>query len=140
MKKIIVLTIFCSLLIGTNGYSQQNGYTSVQYGVSFATGDMGDYISAVSWRGFLVEYKRPVNDNLLAGIDLGWNVFYERKPDDTYSRGTESLSGVQYRYQNEVPILATLDYLIGSGSALSPYVGIGIGTMYLESHASKVFS
>ena len=132
MKKIIALVIFFSLLIGTKGYGQQDSYMSVKYGVSFATGDMGDYISAVSWRGFLVEYKKAVSDNLLAGIDVGWNVFYERKPADTYTRGTESLSGIQYRYQNEVPILATADYLIGSGSAMKPYVGIGIGTMYSE--------
>jgi hypothetical protein len=100
--------------------------------VSFGTGDMSDFISAASWRGFLLEYRAAINDHLFVGVDGGWNVFYEKKANDTYSVGTVSLSGVQYRYQNEVPILATADYFISSDKHLKPYVGLGIGTMYSE--------
>jgi hypothetical protein len=132
MKKIIFLTIFCSLLISIKGFGQQESYMSVKYAVSFGTGDMGDFISAVSWRGAVIEYRTAVKDNLLAGVDVGWNVFYEKKEQDTYTVGTESLSGVQYRYQNEVPILASADYLISSDKPLKPYVGLGIGTIYSE--------
>jgi outer membrane protein len=132
MKKIIFLTIFCSLLITSKSYSQQESYISVQYAVSFGTGDLSDYISAVSWRGVVVEYRTEVKNNLLAGVDVGWNVFYERKDYDTYTVGTESLSGVQFRYQNSVPILASLDYVISSENALKPYVGLGIGTLFSE--------
>lgn len=124
--------IFCSLLITTKGYGQLERYFSMQYAVSFGTGDMSDFISAVSWRGALIEYRMPVKQNLFAGVDLGWNVFYEKKDHDTYTVGTESLSGVQYRYQNEVPILASFDYLISSDKPLKPYVGLGIGTIYSE--------
>jgi opacity protein-like surface antigen len=130
MKKIIFLTIFCSLLIATKGYSQQESYISVKYAVSFGSGDMADFISAASWRGAVVEYRAAVKSNLLIGVDLGWNVFYEKKEKDTYTLGTISLSGVQFRYQNEVPILLSADYLISSGKPLKPYVGLGIGTLY----------
>jgi outer membrane protein len=104
----------------------------MQYAVSFGTGDQGDYISAVSWRGFLMEYRTPIKNKLLAGVDVGWNVFYERKDYDTYTVGNESLSGIQYRYQNAVPILASFDYVILSENSLKPYVGLGIGTLYSE--------
>jgi outer membrane protein len=104
----------------------------MQYAVSFSTGDMHDYISAVSWRGILMEYRAPVKNNFLAGVDVGWNVFYERKDYDTYTIDTRSLSGVQYRYQNSVPILASFDYLISSENALKPYIGLGIGTLFSE--------
>jgi outer membrane protein W len=132
MKKIIILAICFTLLTATRVYSQQESYLSINYAVSFAVGDMGDYISAVSWRGAQIEYRAAIKDNLLAGVDLGWNVFYQKKDYDTYTVGTESLSGVQFRYQNEVPILASFDYLISSDKSLKPYVGLGIGTIYSE--------
>lgn len=132
MKKIIFLTIICSFLFTAKSFGQVESYISMQYSVSFGAGDMGDYISKASWRGFLMEYRGAVRSNLLAGVDVGWNVFYEKKDYDTYSLGTESLSGVQYRYQNTVPILASLDYVLKSDSPLKPYLGLGIGTMYSE--------
>lgn len=124
--------IFCSLFLTTKSYAQQESYMSLQYAVSFGSGDLGDYISTASWRGILMEYRAPVSTNLMLGVDLGWNVFYERKDYDTYSVGTESLSGIQYRYQNTVPILVSADYLILSESPLKPYVGFGIGTIFNE--------
>ena len=132
MKKILVLMIFCSLFITTKSYAQQESYMSLQDSVSFGSGDLGDYISAASWRGALLEYRGAVRGNLMVGVDLGWNVFYEKKDYDTYSIGTESLSGVQYRYQNAVPILVSADYLIFSDKPLKPYVGLGIGTLFSE--------
>ncbi len=132
MKKIIVLMMFCCLLFVTKGYGQQQAYMSVKYAVSFASGDMGDFISAASWRGTVVEYRAPAKGNLMVGVDVGWNVFYEKKNKDTYTVGNETLTGVQYRYQNEVPILVSADYLFSSDQPLKPYVGLGIGTMYSE--------
>ena len=132
MKKIITLAIFCSLLVFTKGYAQQGSYMSIQYAISFSSGDMGDFISSPSFRGVLLEYRNAVTDNVLVGVDLGWNVFYEKKDYDTYTSGTVSLSGIQYRYQNEIPILISAEYLISSVNPLKPYVGLGIGTMYSE--------
>lgn len=132
MKKIIFLMIFGALLGTTKSFGQQDSYMSVQYSVSFATGDMSEYISKTSWRGILLEYRGYVSSQIFAGVDVGWNVFYEKKDYDTYTQGTESLSGIQYRYQNQVPILATVDYLLMNDSEIRPYVGLGIGTMYSE--------
>lgn len=132
MKKIIFLMIFGALLGTTKSFGQQDSYMSVQYSVSFGTGDMSEYISKTSWRGILLEYRGYVSSQVFAGVDVGWNVFYEKKDYDTYTQGTESLSGIQFRYQNQVPILATLDYLFMNDSEIRPYIGLGIGTMYSE--------
>jgi outer membrane protein W len=132
MKKIFFFMIVCSLLITSKSYGQQGSYISAQYAVSFGTGDLSDYISKASWRGVLLEYRSAVLGNLMVGADVGWNVFYEKKAYDTYSVGTESLSGIQYRNQNIVPVLASADYLILSDKTLKPYVGLGLGTIYSE--------
>jgi outer membrane protein len=132
MRKVVFLIIFCSSLLTAKSFGQQESYISVQYGVSFVSGDMSDFIAKVSWRGFLLEYRSALNDNLLAGVDAGWNVFYEKKDQDSYTVGTATLSGIQYRYQNSFPLLATVDFLISSDEALKPYAGLGIGSIYNE--------
>jgi len=132
MKKIIAIIII--LVTANIGFvSAQDSYTSVQYVVSFGTGDLGDYVDKTSFRGFLFEYRGGiVNEHLNAGLDLGWNAFYEEKPYDTYTQGTASISTKQWRYTNQYPILASADYLIRPGEALNPYVNFGIGTMYTK--------
>ena len=132
MKKIFALVIFCSLLSVTNLYSQAENHLSIQYDMSFATGDMGTYISAPSFRGASAQYRYAVTDNILVGIDAAWNVFYERMEEDSYTSGTITLTGVQYRYQNQVPLLVAADYLFMADKDFQPYVGLGIGTMYSE--------
>jgi len=132
MKKIIAILAFGLLVVTQNAYCQQPSYMSLQYAMGFGSGDLGDYISAPSFRGAVIEYRAAIKDNLLVGVDFGWNVFYEKKDADTYTSGTESLSGVQYRTQNQLPILASLDYFLSTKNKLKPYVGLGIGTMYSE--------
>lgn len=132
MKKIFAVAVFTLIFFTQNAYCQQPGYWSLQYGVSFGSGDLGEYISAPSFRGALIEYRKAIKDNVLVGFDIGWNVFYEKKDADTYTVGTESISGVQYRTQNTLPMLVSGEYFISTSNALKPYVGFGIGTMYCE--------
>ena len=132
MKKIIALVIFASLLGTNNVFSQVENHFSVQYDMSFAMGDMGDYISAPSFRGASLQYRYAMTHNILVGADLAWNVFYEKMDYDSYTSGTITLSGVQYRYQNQVPILIAADYVITPDNNFQPYIGLGLGTMYTE--------
>jgi outer membrane protein len=132
MKKIFALVIFSSLVSMTGVFSQAENHLSIQYDMSFATGDMGTYISAPSFRGASAQYRYAATDNILVGIDAAWNVFYERKDYDSYTSGTQTLTGVQYRYQNQVPLLVSADYVFTPDKDFQPYIGIGIGTMYSE--------
>lgn len=129
MKKIIVLSIFCFLFFANKGYSQQS-YISASYSMGFGTGDLGDYISKASFRGTMLEFRGYVNNNISAGVDVGWNLFYERKDYDSYTQDTRTLSGVQYRYNNQVPLFVAADYMLKPGEKFNPYVGFGLGTMY----------
>jgi hypothetical protein len=132
MKKIFVIAVFTLFISAQSAYCQQPGYWSVQYATGFGSGDLAEYISQPSFRGGLIEYRKAIKDNVLVGAELGWNVFYEKKDADTYTSGTEALSGIQYRTQNAIPILVSAEYLLSTENALKPYVGFGIGTMYSE--------
>ena len=130
MKNVIKIILISLLLISTGLMAQNSGHFSIQYDISFSTGNLNDYISKPSFRGATLQYRYPLSENINAGFDLGWNVFYEKRDLDTYTYNTTSLSGIQYRYENIVPILISLDYNIVSDNKITPYIGFGIGTLY----------
>jgi hypothetical protein len=105
----------------------------ISYPISFPMGDHHDYISATSFRGFSTEFVQTVKENVSVGLELGWHVFYQSEDEKEYKEGTISITGKQYRYTNAVPILAQAKYLLPSDNdALNFYVGLGIGTLYVD--------
>jgi outer membrane protein W len=132
MRKILLLAILSLAILNAPAFAQQKGYTSVQYAFGFASGDMGKYIGKTSFRGILFEYRHHVTPSVQVGADIGWNVFYERKDYDTYTANTVSLTGVQYRYHNEIPMFISGEYFFTKDQPFTPYAGLGIGTIYSE--------
>lgn len=130
MKKIFFLLIAFICVRGVS--AQRHGIFIISYPVAFPMGDLSDYTNATSFRGINMEWGREVKPNLIAEIETGWNVFYQREPDQVYKQGTASISGVQYRYTNAVPILAGAKWVLKSKNNLVPYAGLGLGTMYAD--------
>lgn len=130
MKQILLALIVTSASI--NIAMAQNSYVDVAYSIGFATGDMGDFIKKASFRGISFDYRYAVQPNIAIGFNLGWNTFYEEKGSDTYTVDNASLTGKQYRYSNNVPMLATGTYLFSPDEFFCPYAALGIGTMYVR--------
>lgn len=128
MKKILFLLLLAASL-NTTAVAQSS--FSIQYALGFG-GSINDYITSTSIRGATFEYKLYPSPNVSIGIDAGWNHFYERRAYDTYTAGTLSLSGVQYRYANAVPIFATTSFYLKPGEKVNPYLGLGIGTVFMS--------
>lgn len=127
MKKILIVAVFS--LFAVTAFSQSN-FTSLTYSVGFGTGDMHDYISDVSWRGFTFDYRNYVRSNIGVGFELGWNVFYQEMPDAVYESENITYAGKQWRYSNHWPALIAADYFIEMNGNVTPYAGLGLGTMY----------
>jgi hypothetical protein len=127
MKKVFYIFLF-SVIASTA--VAQNSLVSWQYSIGFGTGDLHDYISSASFRGVTFNYQRFVRPDLSTGLEFGWNVFYQEKPFGTYTRGDFDYSGKQYRYSNNFPMLATINYYLRRDEAINPFAGLGIGTMY----------
>jgi opacity protein-like surface antigen len=125
MKKIFLFLFVVTVI---PAFSQS--ITSLQYSMGFGTGDLGDFIGTPSFRGFTLDFRKLVQPNVGVGIDVGWNVFYNEKSNDVYTVGDLSYSGKQWRYNNQVPILAAVDYYLKPGEQINPFVGLGIGTMF----------
>lgn len=130
MKKIFNV-IFAVGMFAAVTSNAQSAF-SIQYSMGFGNGDVKDFISTASFRGAALEYRYMVQPKIGIGADIGWNTFYERRAYDTYTSGTVSLSGVQYRYINAMPILVGFNYYMKPDEKINPYVGLGVGTLYTK--------
>ena len=132
MKKYFILSI---LLVSGISAMAQDGYTSLHYDVSFGLGNTSDFISKPSFRGVGFDYQKMVSPNIGVGLSIAWHTFYEEKDYATYSfdDGVTSLSGIQFRYLNALPLHLTTNYYFGEeGDGMRPFLGLGIGTLYSE--------
>jgi hypothetical protein len=130
MKRIFIL-----LLTAVSGMAAhaQGGNFMISYPISFPMGDLHNYTTNVSFRGISLEFNKQTSHQTTAGLETGWNVFYQHVDKTVYKEGTASITGVQYRYTNAVPIIAGMKYYWEGGSkAVHPYIGGGIGTTYVD--------
>ncbi|MFN3841495.1 MAG: acyloxyacyl hydrolase [Cyclobacteriaceae bacterium] len=127
MKKKSLIALFSVLTLGAV-WAQSN--TVVSYSVGFGTGDLGEFIEKPSFRGISFDYRNMVNSNIGVGVNFSWNTFYEEMDRATYTIDNISLTGKQYRYSNNFPMLATAAYFLKPEESTNPFVAFGIGTMY----------
>lgn len=126
MKKFILSLI---LLVTVSNIHAQS-ITNFSYSVGIPSSDFSSYISNASFRGFSFGYSRFVKPNISAGVNFGWNVFYEEKGYDTYTEGTASLTGKQFRTNNSVPLTGNVNYYFKQSEKSNVYGGLGLGLVY----------
>jgi hypothetical protein len=127
MKKIFILLL--SICASYVSIAQSN--VTQSYSIGFGNGDLGGFISKTSWRGYTLDYRYIFKPQMAFGITVGWQTFYEELDNATYTKENASLSGKQFRYSNNVPILATFTYFTKPDDhPVNPFVSLGIGTMY----------
>ncbi len=103
---------------------------SVLYQVGIPMGALSEHTSQVSGRGMALEYQKYIKSNISVGLNFGYSVFYEKMPYGSYTSGTATLTGTQYRYNNLFPMSVVGQYHLNTSGSLRPYFGLGIGTIY----------
>jgi hypothetical protein len=131
MKKYFLSII--ALFVASIVYGQVHKWSyNITYPIAFPTGDLNDYAGSTSFRGVSFEANAHLNEKYSVGIEAGWNTFYERVDSKTYTSGTASISGVQYRYSNQMPILFGGKMYFGGSATTKFNGGLGLGTMYVN--------
>ena len=126
------------MLIGFSQISNAQSFWAVNWDIGVGTGDTGKFISETSFRGFTIEGRSFIKSNISIGGSFSWQIFkddsFETTPIEIENTGgyEGDISGTQYRYINAYPVLVTGHYYFGKESKIKPYVGIGLGTIYLE--------
>lgn len=135
MKKIIITAL---LIVGfTISSNAQSSFWSINWPISTGIGSQKDFIGETSFRGIDVDGRSFVNDNISIGGNISWHVFKEvlrdLPPLEIEKDGIKGdISGTQYRYLNILPILANAHYYVDKSGDLNLYLGIGLGTVYVE--------
>ena len=130
MKRFIY-TIAISLIAYTGAFAQ--GMFSISYDINVPVGSTSDFISNTSFRGFGIEGRSFVSDNISIGGSFNWTVFYQEDGPQEWSNiegedDTRTVFGKQFRYINSFPLMANAHYYFGEWDAIRPYLGVGIGT------------
>ena len=130
MKKIIYL-IGILVLAETSVFAQ--GMFGISYDIGVPLGSTSEYIGAPSFRGFGVEGRGFITDNLSYGGSFNWAVFYEEVgPDEWPVEEFGTVYGKQYRYINSFPLMATMHYYFGEWDATRLYAGAGLGAQKID--------
>jgi outer membrane protein len=129
MKKIFFVILLTGIITATQVKAQESLY-SIQYSMGFGMGDLKEFNEAASFRGMSFEYRYMMQPSIGVGLETGYNLFYDKMDYATYTKGTESVSGIQYRYTHAVPVLAAFDYYLKPDTQFNPFIGLGIGTLY----------
>ncbi len=128
MKNYIVILLFG--LMPITMYSQ--GFFSTSYDMSYGLGATNSYISQPSFRGItFIDSRSFITDNISIGGSVSWHVFYKEE-SGSFTEGTTTITGNQYRYINAFPIMFTSHYYFGDGSTTTFYAGTGIGVVSFE--------
>lgn len=132
-KNRSILTIVFIVMFSVSSFSQGGGVWNFTWDIGFPVGSTADFVSKASLRGFAVEGRGYVTDRLLVGGRAGWNTFYENLGWQTNDiNETTTIHGYKRKYINAIPLMVTGHYEFGNGMVL-PYIGLGIGTYYIES-------
>ncbi|MGZ3844969.1 MAG: hypothetical protein ACXVLT_06330 [Flavisolibacter sp.] len=128
MKKIY---LFCIAIISFVASYGQGGYGAMTYSMGAPMADLKTYVDQTSFRGTNLEFFWHLKQNFDLGGEFGWNVFYKKEEQKTYTEGTRSISGIQYRYTNAVPMIFGARWR-KLGKKAQPFLGAGIGTTYIN--------
>lgn len=100
----------------------------LNYGISLPLGDLHSYIDKTSFNGWNARLMYHFNPRLAAGLAFGFYDFYQKLPRALYEDKNTTISAVQSRTLQYVPIQPTFLYTPQGGQGgIQPYAGLGIG-------------
>jgi outer membrane protein W len=129
MKKAIII-IAMAVFTGTAAFSQ-NVWT-VNYDIGLPLGEMTDYVSKTSFRGFSVNGNTYITDKVTVGGSMIWHAFYEKYPRNTYELPDGAVTSTVWAKMYVMPLIANLRYNFKPEGTFRPYVGLGTGAYYIQ--------
>jgi outer membrane protein W len=127
-KHIIAFFILLASMATVNAQSLWN----ITYDVAVPLGTTSDFISKVGFRGFGIDGRGFINQNVTLGGSWEWNVLYSYEKNRTTTEGNVTVTGNHYNYGNYMPIMFNAHYYFGEDGGIRPYIGTGVGTIWKE--------
>ena len=132
-QSILYLTMIVVLFFGASSTRAREDWFLLTWDIQIPVGDTRDFISDTGWRGFGLESRSFVTDNLNTGFVIGWHNFYEKTGDTTTQIDNVTISGTQVRYIDFIPILVAANFHFFDRSyRIRPYVGAKGGVYWVK--------
>lgn len=114
----------------TSNFLLPDGYFNINYNLGWGIGDMNDFISDISYRGFNIDGRKFLNDNFTLGGYMGWTGFQQKYDRATYEYDAGTLTGVVTTTYYNFTLGMNAHYYPMPGAMVQPYVGLGMGPVY----------
>ncbi|RAJ00337.1 outer membrane protein with beta-barrel domain [Chitinophaga skermanii] len=141
MKSIKIYVLLLAGVLGITGAAkaQSRPPLSLQlnYSIAQPLGSLKDYANKTSFRGWKAGFLYNFNDQFSAGLNVGYQDFYEKVPRAIYPGKDGAISAVQQRTLQTIPIMLAAQYAFTKPeSKVIPYVGLnaGIAAMRYEKY------
>lgn len=131
MKNNRLMALMLVLTISIAAKAQVSTF-GINYVIGLPMGNSHDFIKDPSYRGASFEYTYIPDDHFGIHFEGGWNYFYQKIDKATYEKKTLSITGIQYRYLETVPLFIGINYFMLPESVVKPYIAFGAGMMYNE--------
>jgi hypothetical protein len=127
MKKIFIVIAFLFFAAYSIGQEQ---LWSVTYQMSAPLAETKDFAGNFSGRGFGIEGRAFVDNNVSIGGGAHWNVFYEKQEKVTSELENLTATGTHFNYINAFPFYVNAAYYFNEGSYVRPYAAMNAGVIY----------
>jgi hypothetical protein len=111
------------------GFRKNQSLMVFNWEPSKPVGSFEDYISDWSWRGFSMEGRRKIRQDLSVGASWSWNRWDQTYDNLTVTIPGGAVTGPLYRYTDQFALRALFHYYFLDG-AIQPYAGFGIGGVW----------
>jgi outer membrane protein len=107
-----------------------DGFFNIDYNLGIPMGDMKDFISKNSYRGFSIDGRKFLNEHFTVGGYMGWTGFYEKRPRTTYPIENGTVTGVASTTYYNFTMGINAHYYFMPGAFIKPYLGLALGPVY----------
>jgi len=136
MKKIKIIFAALGIFLITQTASAQQGTFKLDLNYNYSlpvSGFKSDLINDNSPRGFMGALMYSFSDKISAGLDFGFQDYYQKYPRALYNIGkSQTVSAVLTNSIQTTPVLLKAKYFPLSTSFLKPYISVGAGANVID--------
>lgn len=138
MKKLVLLFALIMGFSFTSHAQNEQTYTYYNKSQFLISWDVNipmsnDFIGKTSFSGGRMEYRYFNSRTFSYGLSIGWNTLEDYVEGTAYTNSDgATLYTDMVRQMRQLPILAHANFYLSSSETTKPYIGIGIGTNYIN--------
>jgi hypothetical protein len=143
MKKSFIIIILMFLALGFTQAQEKSGlgykpssYYTFSWNMVFPMGDFHDWVGEAGLAGFDMGGRYFIKGGLAVGFNISWDRVSAEYVNTTYTLPDKGIAvtATNYRFTWMVPFQAVVAYHFNPDKMISPYIGLGIGSDYMEHH------